>query len=359
MAIDESIMRAAVAARDAKFDGCFIFGVVTTGIYCRPSCSSRAAKAENIRFFDSAKAARAAGFRACLRCKPDDHKLDVSQFIDLARYIDNHADDSLPLAFLAKKMNLSPAYVQKKFKAVFGVSPKAYQDAARMKSLKSRLKSGDSITTAIYESGYGSSSRLYEKAGNNIGMTPKAYRAGGQGEHISYAYRESSLGPLMMAATDRGICFVMFGKSAKSLLLQLKAEFPNASLVETAASNGRELEQWMSALEQHLSDGTPLPDTPLDIRGTAFQIKVWQFLLTIPEGDVVSYTDVATGIEKPNAVRAAASACARNKIALYIPCHRVLRADGALGGYRWDVERKRVLLDNERRSAKRQAKQSN
>lgn len=344
-------MRAAVAARNSDYDGQFVYAVITTGIYCQPSCSARAARPENLRFFNSRELAKGAGFRACKRCKPDNPQRNAQPLIDLARYIEANADSALPLATLAKRVNLSSSYLQRSFKSVFGVSPKAYQNAARIKLLKSRLKEGDSITTAIYEAGYGSSSRVYEKTGSNIGMTPKAYRDGGDGEKISYAYCESSLGPLMIAATDCGICFVMFGDSASSLLDQLIKEFPNACISHTSPDDNSSLDQWMIALDRHLAIGAPLPETPLDLRGTAFQIKVWRFLLTIPEGDVVSYTDVAVGIQKPSAVRAAASACGKNRIALLIPCHRVLRGDGNIGGYRWDVERKRALLDKERRTS--------
>lgn len=346
--LDELTMRTAIADRNPDYDGKFIFAVVTTGVYCRPTCSARAARSENVRFFKSSETARDAGYRACKRCKPDDSQRNAHHLTELARYIEANANEELPLATLAKRMNLSSSYLQKSFKALFGVSPKAYQNAARIKLLKSRLKTGDSITTAIYESGYGSPSRVYDKASTNIGMTPKAYQKGGDGEQISYVHRESLLGPLMMAATDRGICFVMFGDSATSLLEQLTLEFPKAYLCPTKIDDNALLDQWMIALEQHLADGTPLPNTPLDLRGTAFQIKVWQFLLSIPEGATVSYTDVAVGIEKPSAIRAAASACAKNKIALLVPCHRVLRGDGSLGGYRWDVERKRALLNKER-----------
>jgi len=350
--LDEPTMRIAVAARDSDYDGRFVYAVITTGVYCRPSCSARAALPENLRFFDSTDLASQSGFRACKRCMPDDPTRDLRNMLELARYIDANADESLPLTALASRMNLSPGYLQRSFKAVLGVSPKAYQNAARMKVLKSRLRTGDSITTAIYEAGFGSSSRVYEKASTNIGMTPKAYRDGGKGEQISYAFSESSLGPLMMAATDIGICFVMFGESANSLLDQLTNEFPNAHIKPTAQDDNTSLDRWMVALEQHLVDGSPLPETPLDLRGTAFQIKVWQFLLTIPEGDVVSYKEVAAGIKKPGAIRAAASACGKNKIALFIPCHRVLRGDGGIGGYRWKVERKRTLLDSERKSSR-------
>ena len=345
--INEATMREAVAARNPDYDNQFVYAVLTTGVYCRPSCSARAARPENLRFFDSADSAIHAGFRACKRCMPDDPHRDVRHMIELARYIDANADETLPLSKLAKKMNLSSSYLQRSFKAVLGVSPKAYQNAARMKLFKSKLKTGDSITTAIYEAGYGSSSRVYEKTRSNIGMTPKAYREGGDGEKISYAFCKSSFGPLMMAATDSGICFVMFGDSVSSLLDQLTNEFPNACISPTTQNDNTSLDQWMIALEYHLTVGRPLPEAPLDLRGTAFQIKVWQFLLTIPEGEIVSYTDVAIGVEKPGAARAAASACGKNKIALFIPCHRVLRGDGSIGGYRWDVERKRSLLDRE------------
>lgn len=274
----------------------------------------------------------------------------VARLIKVAHHIESHADEPLTLASLATLAALSPSRLQKQFKEVFGVSPKAYQDAVRMRRFKQSLKDGDKVTDAIFASGYGSVSRVYGEANRNIGMSPKTYRAGGAGEVIVYACRMTTLGLMMMAATDRGVCFVEFGDDKASLMAQLRSEFPNADLNASPARNAPELDAWMDALDQHISAGAPRPDLPLDMRGTAFQVKVWQFLLSIREGDVLSYSEVAAKIDKPKAVRAVASACGKNRIGVLIPCHRVLRGDGGLGGYRWGLERKRALLEAERRN---------
>ncbi|WP_421868219.1 bifunctional DNA-binding transcriptional regulator/O6-methylguanine-DNA methyltransferase Ada [Motiliproteus sp.] len=348
----EQQMRAAIAARDKSRDGQFYYGVITTGVFCRPSCRSRPAKPENLRFFASIEAAMVAGFRPCQRCQPAEDSPRINRLVDIARHIEAHADQRLTLAELAELAGLSPSRLQRIFKQAFGISPKAYQDAVRMRHFKQSLKQGEGVTEAIFSSGFGSISRVYGEATRNIGMTPKAYRAGGLGESISYACRRSSLGPMMMAATEKGVCFVQFGDDEPGLIEQLQQEFPNATLAESEArhdpASDQELERWMEALEQHISQGAPRPELPLDIRGTAFQMRVWQFLLSIKEGDVLSYGEVAKQIDQPKAVRAVASACGKNRIGVLIPCHRVLRGDGSLGGYRWGLARKRTLLDNER-----------
>ncbi|KAE8545792.1 Methylphosphotriester-DNA--protein-cysteine S-methyltransferase [Marinobacter nauticus] len=274
----------------------------------------------------------------------------VARLVRVAQHIEMHADEALTLASLAKVAALSPSRLQKQFKAAFGVSPKAYQDAVRMRRFKQSLKDGSKVTDAIFASGFGSVSRVYGEANRSIGMPPRTYRAGGSGEVIVYADRTTSLGLMMMAATDRGVCFVEFGDDEASLVGRLRSEFPEAELNASPARNAPELDAWMEALDQHISAGAPRPDLPLDMRGTAFQVKVWQFLLSIREGDVLSYSEVAAKIDKPRAVRAVASACGKNRIGVLIPCHRVLRGDGGLGGYRWGLERKRALLEAERRS---------
>lgn len=345
----EQEMQEAIAARDKSRDGQFFFGVITTGVFCRPSCSSRAAKPENLRFFPSNEAAMAAGFRPCKRCQPTEGLPGVARLVEIAHHIEEHADESLPLASLAAIAGLSPSRLQRLFKQAFGVSPKAYQDAIRMRRFKRSLKAGDRVTDAIYSSGFGSISRVYGETSRNIGMTPKAYRAGGAGEIITHACRRTSLGLMMMAATAKGVCFAQFGDDESSLLCELKVEFPNAELSLSPAQDAPELDAWMQALDQHISKDAPRPDLPIDMRGTAFQMKVWQFLLSIREGDVLSYGELAAQIDKPKAVRAVASACAANRIGVLIPCHRVLRGDGGLGGYRWGLERKRALLDAERK----------
>ncbi len=278
----------------------------------------------------------------------------VARLVRVAQHIEMHADEALTLSSLAKVAALSPSRLQKQFKAAFGVSPKAYQDAVRMRRFKQSLKDGSKVTDAIFASGFGSVSRVYGEANRSIGMPPRAYRAGGAGEAIVYAGRTTALGLMMMAATDRGVCFVEFGDDEASLIGRLRSEFPEAELAASPARNAPELDAWMEALDQHISAGAPRPDLPLDMRGTAFQVKVWQFLLSIREGDVLSYSEVAARIDKPRAVRAVASACGKNRIGVLIPCHRVLRGDGGLGGYRWGLERKRALLEAERRSVTRE-----
>jgi AraC family transcriptional regulator, regulatory protein of adaptative response / methylated-DNA-[protein]-cysteine methyltransferase len=274
---------------------------------------------------------------------------DTTQLMQaLAEYIDKHADETLSLAHLAAQAHLSPAHLQRRFKSVLGVSPKAYQDAARLKRLKRGLKSGQSVLDSITDAGFQSTSRVYGATTRNLGMTPTAYRAGAAGETIAYACRETELGLMLVVAKDRGVCFAQFGKTESALAKQLKAEFPRATLVKSSMADSPELDAWIKAFEAHIGGTAPRPDLPLDLRGTAFQIRVWRFLLQVPEGDVISYGELAADIGAARAVRAAASACAANRIAVLVPCHRVLRGDGGLGGYRWGLERKRALIDRER-----------
>ncbi len=267
---------------------------------------------------------------------------------DIARYIHDHAEETLSLSRLSEKFALSPAHLQKSFKRVFGLSPKEYQNSIRLARLKKALKDGDDISGAIYEAGYGAVSRIYEQIDGRIGMTPSAYRAGGKGEDIAYAIRDTALGPMIMAATDRGVCFVHFGEDPESLIQSLSQEFPKGHIIPSPASHAPELDNWIEALNHHLSGNIPRPDIPLHLNGTAFQMRVWHFLMSVSEGDVKHYRDVAQGIGAPKAIRAAASACGANKIAVLIPCHRVLRSDGGLGGYRWGLDRKKALLENEK-----------
>jgi AraC family transcriptional regulator of adaptative response/methylated-DNA-[protein]-cysteine methyltransferase len=267
----------------------------------------------------------------------------------VANYIASRKDEPLTLDHLADFAGMSPFHLQRTFKAAMGITPKEFHAAKRLEAFKSGLRTGDSVLGAVFDAGYGSTSRIYEQVDGGLGMTPSAYRAGGEGETIVYAIKETALGPLVMAATERGVCFVQFGDDAESLRRQLAAEFSKAELRSADVEGNTALDNWMQALDAHLSQGAPRPELPLDLRGTAFQIRVWRFLLSVKSGDVVSYTDVARGIGAPRAVRAAASACGANRIGVLIPCHRALRGDGGLGGYRWGLERKRVLLDMERR----------
>lgn len=341
-----------VRSRDAAADGTFVYAVATTGVFCRPSCASRPARPENIAFFDTPEAAVAAGFRPCLRCRPQalgEADPQTARMRDLAAFIAGRADEPLPLKMLAERAGMSPFHLQRVFKSVLGVSPKDFQAAERLKRFKSNLRDGERILDATFDAGYGSTSRVYEHLDGSLGMTPSAYRAGGAGETIVHATRQTALGALMMAATARGVCFVEFGDSGETLLQRLQREFPKARLQPAAAEAEPHLDAWMAALDDHLSRGLPRPDLPLDLRGTAFQIRVWRFLLRVKPGDVVSYGEIAAAVGAPKAVRAAASACAANRVAVLVPCHRALRADGGLGGYRWGLERKRALLDTERR----------
>ena len=344
----ESLMNKAIESRDKSYDGQFYYGVITTGVFCMPSCPTKSAHPENIRFLPDIESAFQAGYRPCKRCYPAGKNAKTERLIEVARYIEEHIENKITLLQLGDIAGLSPSRLQRVFKNVFGVSPKQYQDAIRMRRFKRSLKEGDNVTDAIYSSGFGSISRIYGEATRNIGMTPKAYRAGGNGEVIHYACRKTAFGYMMMAATDKGVCSVQFGDDGSILLSLLSKEFPNAELILSAAQNALDLDHWMNALDKHVNQGAPRPDVPLDIRGTAFQIKVWQFLLSIKEGDVVSYGEVAEQIDNPKAVRAVGTACGKNPIGVLIPCHRVLRSDGSLGGYRWGLERKRTLLDKER-----------
>lgn len=341
----------AVQTRNADQDGQFWYGVLTTGVYCRPSCRSRLPLRKNVRFFANTADAQAAGLRACKRCRPDTTTGDprATQMHALCRYIEAHADESLTLEALSAQANLSPFHLQRQFKAVVGVSPRQYVEACRLRALRGELKAGENVTQAIHDAGFGSSSRLYERVATRLGMTPRQYRAGGAGIDISYASAPSSLGLVMMGATDRGLCFVQFGDSEKELLSMLRDEYPQAQISAMPPAMNAEFKRWMKALATHLAGSPQAPDLPLDLRGTAFQMKVWAYLQQIPSGELRSYSEVAVAIGEPKAVRAVASACARNRVGVLVPCHRVIRGDGGIGGYKWGLERKRALIDAERR----------
>jgi AraC family transcriptional regulator of adaptative response/methylated-DNA-[protein]-cysteine methyltransferase len=343
---------ARVKTRDKTADGRFVYAVRTTGIFCKPSCPARAAKPENVTFYHSAAQAEAAGYRACLRCRPTSPAAPcpaTARIEAVAGYIRAHAGEPLPLARLAEQAGLSPFHLQRSFSAMIGVSPKAYQAAERLRAFKAGLRAGTDVLGATFEAGYGSTSRIYEQVDGGLGMTPSAYRSGGAGQTITHATMRTALGPLLMAATARGVCFVQFGDSAATLETALRAEYPNARLARAAAD--APLAGWVRALDNHLSRNAPRPDLKLELRGTAFQIRVWRFLLSVKPGDTVSYTAIAAAAGAANASRAAGSACAANRIAVLIPCHRALRADGTMGGYRWGLERKQTLLALERSGA--------
>ncbi len=354
----ENTMRRAVRERDHAYDGIFCYGVITTGVFCLPGCAARPARPENLRFFADIEAARRGGLRACKRCQPERYDSLRAAVEQMARHVQNSPDQPIRAEHFAQKHNVSVARLQKTFRQVLGVTPAALRNAMRMQGLKDRLRSGASVTQAIVAAGYGSPSRVYERGAGNIGMTPGAYREGGAGEQISYAHRLTTLGDLLLAATANGVCFAQFGDSHDALVKQLSSEFPKAAITRSPATDSSELDRWINALDVYLTSDAPRPDLPLDLRGTAFQIRVWRFLLELSDGDLVSYAEVARGIDAPRAVRAAASACGANRIIGLVPCHRVLRGDGAMGGYRWGVERKRVLIDNERQRTRQSGRRS-
>lgn len=336
----------AVADRDAGFDGVFVFAVVTTGIYCRPSCPSRRPKRQNMRFFTLPEGAERNGYRACLRCLPRDARSPDRRIETLRRicvFIESCDQGPPTLETLGRQAGLSPHHLQRSFKRLVGVTPRQYYDALRIDRLKTNLRDGDHVTGALYEVGYGSPSRLYEKAPSQLGMTPAAYRKGGKGAVITYAITDSPLGRLLVGATARGIAAVYPGDDDKTLEAALVAEYPAATLRRDDAGLG----QWMTPLLAHLEGRQPHLDLPIDVRATAFQRQVWEALRAIPYGETRSYSEIAAAINKPKASRAVAGACAANRVSILIPCHRVIGADGAVNGYRWGVERKKKLLEAE------------
>ncbi|HTE41886.1 MAG TPA: bifunctional DNA-binding transcriptional regulator/O6-methylguanine-DNA methyltransferase Ada [Steroidobacteraceae bacterium] len=345
----------AVCKRDATRDGKFWYGVTTTGVYCKPSCGSRRANRENVRFYDTMQAAVSDGLRPCKRCRPEDAESPtLSKLLELCRHVEAHPTATHTLALLSRRANLSQFHLHRLFKSFLQLTPRAYVEQVRVAALKRRLRSKSSITAAIFDAGFESSSVVYGRLDAHLGMTPRSYRSGGRDVDISFAFGDTALGKVMIGATDRGICYLQFGDSERELLEQLSQEYPNAAITPSSAQTSKEFSAWMTALNAQLtgrrsSVKLPLEKLPLDIRGTAFQKRVWEFLRTIPRGQVVSYSEVAEGIGSPTAIRAAASACASNRIAVFIPCHRVLRGTGEMGGYRWGVARKRALIDIERK----------
>ncbi len=335
----------AVLSRTETSEDRFFYAVKTTNIYCRPGCPSRRPDLKNVVFFDASSDAERAGFRPCLRCRPNDTKPTVVE--SLCRYIENHADGAVTLDALSKFARLSPSHLQRMFKDAMGVSPREYASAHRAKRLKSELSHGAPVTDALYEAGYGSSSRLYERSDEELGMTPSSYRKGGKGEQIDFTIAGSPLGRMLVATTARGVCAITFGESDAELEETLSKEFPGA----TCNYNPELLSAAVTAVVAHLKGSNGQIDLPLDIRATAFQRVVWKALQSIPYGTKVSYEDVAKAIGKPAAVRAVASACAKNRIAVAIPCHRVVHKGGGISGYRWGTDRKKLLLEQERTEA--------
>lgn len=341
---------ASVLARDPAQDGAFVYAVSTTGVYCRPSCPSRAARRAHVSFHAGPEQARAAGFRACLRCAPDGPSPDARRAAVVARAcraLEAAVERGGPapaLAELARTAGLSPHHFHRTFKATVGATPAAYAAALRARRVRDGLGGGEGVTRAVYAAGYGSSGRFYAGADDVLGMTPGRYRDGGRGERIAWAVGEGALGQVLAARSARGVCAILMGDDAEALRLDLLRRFPFAEL----APGGEDFAEGLARVLALVEHPAQACDLPLDIRGTAFQARVWRALQAIPAGATADYAQVAASIGAPRSARAVAAACAANALAVAVPCHRVVRRDGALSGYRWGVERKRELLARER-----------
>lgn len=339
---------AAVEARDRQLDRAFVFAVRTTGVYCVPSCPARRPRRENVVFYDNPEAAAAAGFRPCRRCRPDAALAPVDDLVQQARaWIEAHATESVTLVALGQALGISPGHLQRVFTQRVGVSPRAYAEALRIGRVKALLREGETVTNALYQAGYGSSSRLYERAGTGLGMTPGAYRRKGQGIQITYSIVDSPLERLLVAATARGICALALANEDAPLEAFLEEEFPLAERRRDDQSSNTHL----GPILAYLRGEQPRLDLPLDLSGTDFQRTVWDMLRQIPYGETRTYHDLASQLGRPSAARAVGRACATNPASLVVPCHRALRRDGGLAGYRWGLERKQALLDLERQGA--------
>jgi AraC family transcriptional regulator of adaptative response/methylated-DNA-[protein]-cysteine methyltransferase len=335
----------AVVARDAAFDGQFYYSVATTGVYCRPSCAARLAKRANVRFHATRADAEQAGFRPCKRCQPDQPPLDrrhAEKVAQACRLIET-AEAAPSLDALAEAVDLSPHHFHRIFKATLGVTPKAYAIAHRHKRVRDELGRSGTVTEAIYESGFNSNGRFYASSSEVLGMTPTDFRAGGANQAMRFAIGECFLGAILVAATEKGVSAILLGDDPQALLRELHDQFPHAELLGGDA----EFEQLAAKVIGFVETPGSGLDLPLDVQGTAFQHRVWEALRRIPAGATASYAEIAQSIGAPKAVRAVARACAANRLAVAIPCHRVVRTGGALSGYRWGVERKRALLDKE------------
>jgi AraC family transcriptional regulator of adaptative response/methylated-DNA-[protein]-cysteine methyltransferase len=338
----------AVEMRDARYDGRFVYAVRSTKIYCRPSCPSRRPVRANVTFYDHPDDAERAGYRACLRCEPHRGEAlsSARATIERARrYLDRHSERNVSLSELAAEVGLSASHLQRSFKQIIGISPKQYQDARRVRHFKTRLRAGDTVSRATYEAGFGSSSRVYERTNTMLGMTPASFRRGGDGVRITYTIANAPVGRVLVATTDRGVCAVELGSTDAEVERVLRADFPRATL-----ERGDDHEHtWVHAVLDRVRhpERSASNSVPLDVDGTEFQLKVWNALQEIPAGERRTYSQVAESIGRPKASRAVARACAANRVAVVIPCHRVVRGGGELAGYKWGIDRKRRLLAEE------------
>lgn len=344
-ALDDDARYDAVRRRDRSADGQFWYSVLTTGVYCRPSCAARLARRENVGFHASPEAAERAGYRACKRCRPRDESADAPALavVEDARRALESADEAPRLGELAARAGLSPFYFHRLFRKHVGMTPRQYAAASKLDRASARLREGASVTTALHDAGYGSSGRFYEEGAAALGMKPSDVRRGGVGIVIRATVTRCSLGRLLVAATERGVCAVLFGDGDGALRSELAARFPSAAVEDGDA----DLAHLAARIANLVDDPTRPRDIPLDLVGTAFQLEVWRALREIPIGETATYAEIARRIGAPRAVRAVGAACGKNPVAVVVPCHRVLRGDGALGGYRWGVDRKRDLLARE------------
>lgn len=343
--MNNEIFWQAMTNNDARFNGIFYVGVRTTKIYCKPTCTAKLPKRENVEFVRTWQEAEKKGFRACLRCHPKlEHVINpqveiVLQVCDLIE-----KEENVSLEKLGEELKISPYHLQRTFKEIVGVSPKKYTENLRLKKFKAEIKNGNDVVTAMYESGYGSSSRLYEKITDKLGMTPKIYQKGGKGMKIEYTITECNLGKMLVARTEKGVCAVTFGDDENYLIEKLTTEYPQAEINQNVTN----LKEYVEKILQNLTGQNKIIELPLDVQATAFQMQVWESLRKIPYGETLSYKQVAEKLGNPKAVRAVARACATNRVAILIPCHRVVGSDGSLSGFRWGIERKRKLIDGEK-----------
>ena len=339
----------AVQNNDARFNGAFVYGVSSTNIYCKPSCAARLPKRENVRFFATIETAEARGFRACLRCQPKSEKANPQTDIVLRACEILESEEQISLETLSAEVHLSPTHLQKLFKEIIGVSPKKFAESKRLEKFKSELKNGNDVTSAMYEVGFGSSSRLYENVSEKLGMTPKVYARGGRNMKIDWTITDCDLGKLLVARTEKGVCAVTFGDDEITLAENLQTEYPNAEI----SRNETNLKDFVEAILDNLQGTNKTLELPLDLQATAFQMRVWETLRKIPYGETRSYSDIAVALDKPSAFRAVATANGANQLAIVIPCHRVINLSGELGGYGGGLTRKKWLLNLEKQGIKK------
>jgi AraC family transcriptional regulator of adaptative response/methylated-DNA-[protein]-cysteine methyltransferase len=334
----------ATLARDSRADGSFVLAVRSTRIYCRPSCPARRPLRRNVTFFRTREEAEKQGYRPCLRCRPNEISSSVALVQRAANHLAESSEEGVRLGVLARQLGTTQATLRRAFLQVAGLNPRELAEALRIKKFKAMLRAGKSISDALYETGYGSSSRVYERSNAQLGMTPGAYRKGGQGMKIGYSIAKSPLGKVLVAATERGVSAVYLGDAENTLVAELREEYPRAEITPATDS----FQRWMREIVQRIEGKQPRLELPLDLQATAFQRRVWQELQRIPRGRIRTYSQVARSLGRPKAVRAVARACATNPVSIVVPCHRVIREDGALAGYRWGLSRKEQLLAQER-----------